>query len=93
MKAFRVWLRSDDEFCRLRVEGHQNAQWLLVRLSESFIFKTFDSDLAIDKNQCCTFRIPFNPPLCSRGLFRILSAIPELRLIQEEPHDKPFERD
>ncbi len=84
MSSFRVWLGPIDDFCRVRVEGFANARWLLVRLSESFIFKTFDSDFVDDGGKFVSFLVPLNPPLSQRALARILSAIPEVTLLSEK---------
>jgi hypothetical protein len=83
MKPFRVWLRPLDDFCRVRVESIENAKWLLIQLSESFVFKTFEPMMEDGGSSSCTFQVPYNPPLSRSGFKRILSAIPEVRLMNE----------
>jgi hypothetical protein len=83
MKPFRVWLRPLGDFCRVRVEGNENAQWLLIQLSTSFVFKTFDPFVEDGNAAFCTFEVPYNPPLSRSGFKSILAAIPEVRLMTE----------
>jgi hypothetical protein len=40
MNSFQVWIRPLREFCRVRIDGIKNAQWLLEHLSREFVFKT-----------------------------------------------------
>ena len=56
MNPFQVRIRPMVSVCRVRVDGIRNAQWLLKRLSESFVFKTsepLDEDIAA---ACSSFR-------------------------------------
>ena len=43
MDRFQVWIHPMANACRVRVEGIQNAKWLLSRLSESFVFKSSEA--------------------------------------------------
>ena len=84
MKPFRVWIRPLGDFCSVRVDGLENARWLLVNLSQSFVFKTFEPIGEDVDSSFCTFQVPYNPPL-SRGIFRkLLAAIPEVQLLREQ---------
>jgi len=83
MNAFRVWLCPLGSVCRVRVDGIRNAQWLLNRLGHSFVFKTaapMNEDVA---TSCCTFQLAYNPEMSSRGLERLLAAIPEVNVMAE----------
>jgi len=83
MSPFHVWLRPVGDFCRVRVDGIENARWLLGRLSQSFVFKTFEPFGETMGSSVCSFQIPYNPPLSSTKFKRLLAAIPEVRLMSE----------
>jgi hypothetical protein len=83
MKRFQVWIRPVGDFCRIRVDGDANARWLVLRLSEAFVFRTFEP---LEQNMGtthCSFRVPYNPPLSSARLRQLLLAIPEVDLMRE----------
>ena len=40
MKMFNVWISRADDAFGVRVDGLENANWLLCRLSDFFVFKT-----------------------------------------------------
>jgi hypothetical protein len=82
MRPFRVWIRPDGDFCHVRVDGKHNAQRLLVSLSESFVFKTFDP-MTEEAGSLCSFLVPFNPPLSRSSLIKLLTANPEVRLMSD----------
>ena len=83
MNAFHVWLRPVGDFCRVRVDGIENARWLLGRLSQSFVFKTFEPFAETMGSSLCSFQVPYNPPLSRFKFERMLAAIPEVRLMLE----------
>jgi hypothetical protein len=83
MNTFPVWLRPLGDFCRVRVEGMENARWLLGRLSQSFVFKTFEPFGETVGSSICSFQVPYNPPLSRSKFERLLAAIPELRVLKE----------
>jgi hypothetical protein len=83
MNPFHVWLRPVGDFCRVRVDGIENARWLLGRLSQSFVFKTFEPFVETMGSSVCSFQIPYNPPLSRTKFVRLLAAIPEVRLMSE----------
>lgn len=83
MRPFRVWIRSDGDFCHVRVDGKQNAQRLLACLSQSFVFRTFDPMTEDERSACCNFLVPFNPPLSRSTFVRLLTALPEVRLMPD----------
>lgn len=83
MNAFRVWIRPLGGVCRVRVDGLRNAQWLLTRLSHSFVFKSaapLDDDIA---TACSSFQVPYNSQVSRSTLERLLAAIPEVNLMRE----------
>ena len=83
MNAFRVWIRPLGDFCRVRVDGMENARWLLSRLSESFVFQTCEGIREIEGSSCCTFQVPYNPPLSRSHFEKLLVAIPPVKLMSE----------
>jgi len=83
MNPFHVWLRPVGDFCSVRVDGIENARWLLGRLSQSFVFKTFEPFGETMGSSMCSFQIPNNPPLSRFKFERLLAAIPEIRLMLE----------
>jgi hypothetical protein len=83
MNAINVWLRPLGDFCRVRVDGIENARWLLDRLSQSFVFKTFEPFAETMGSSVCSFQVPYNPPLSRSKFERLLAAIPEVHLSRE----------
>jgi hypothetical protein len=71
------------DFCRVRVDGVENAHWLLTRLSHDFVFKTFEPIREISGSSCCTFQVPYNPPLSHAKLERLLAATPPVQLMTQ----------
>ena len=83
MKAFRVWIRSSQNNCRLRVDGIRNAHWLLDRLGHSFVFKTAAPMDEEEGSMCYSFRVAYSSHISNRGLVRLLAAIPEVTLMRD----------
>jgi len=81
MNAFHVWLRPMGDFCRVRVDGMENACWLLARLSHSFVFKTFEPITQEQGSSFCSFTVPYNPPLSRSKFEKLLVAIPVVKLM------------
>lgn len=83
MTGFRVWIRSLADDCRVRVDGMQNARWLLTELGRSFIFKDAKSINDDDGPSACVFHLRYSPQMSRLTVERALAAIPELELIRE----------
>ncbi|MBI1904036.1 MAG: hypothetical protein HYS13_23290 [Planctomycetia bacterium] len=83
MNAFRVWERSLGNASRVRVEGEQNARWLLARLAQSFVFKGSDPVCEAAGANFCTFRVPYSSALSRSSLAKLLAGIPEVHLMRE----------
>lgn len=83
MKPFRVWIRPLGDFCRVRVDGMDNVQWLLSQLSPSFVFRTFEPIEEIQGTTLCVFQVPCNLPLTQVGFRKLLMRIPQVQLMQE----------
>ena len=83
MTRFRVWVRPLGNTSRVRVEGRDNAGWLLRRLSESFVFKTSEPVCEEAGSSCCTFHVSYGAQLSRTSFEKLLSAIPEVLLMAE----------
>jgi hypothetical protein len=83
MRALQVWIRPDGDFCHVRVDGRDNAQWLLTCLSQAFVFKTFDPMTEEIGSSFCRFLVPYNPPLSRSSFIKMLTAMPNVRLMSE----------
>ncbi len=83
MSGFRVWVRALGDACRVRVDGVENARWLLGRLSKSFVFKSCEPIGEERDSSFCTFRVPYNSRLSRSTFEKLLNAIPELVLMPE----------
>ena len=83
MIAFRVWIGSFGNHALVRVEGADNAQWLLRRLSQSFVFKGSEAIREDGATHCSHFEIPYSSQMPRLTLERLLGSIPEVRLLAE----------
>ena len=81
MNIFRVWIRPSGNDCRVRVDGMQNARWLLSRLSQSFVFKSSESIHDNNASSCSTFRVMYSSQFPRRQFEKLLGAIPEVKLM------------
>ena len=69
--------------CLVRVEGIRNAQWLLTRLSKSFVFKS-SKPLEDDKvTACSSFQVQYSSQISGLTFAKLLAAIPEVTLVLE----------
>ena len=83
MNPFRVWIRPLGSNCRVRVDGIKNAGWLLDRLSRSFVFKSSEPINEDDSSSCSTFRVPYSSQMPRSTFEKLLTGIPEVRLMTE----------
>jgi hypothetical protein len=67
----------------VRVEGSENTQWLLTRLSRSFVFKSSEPVFEDATGDCCTFQVPYNSLTSRSALERLLGTIPEVHMLLE----------
>ena len=80
MSGFRVWIRSLGDDCRVRVDGMQNARWLLTRLARSFIFKSAKPINDDEGPSSCIFHLRYSTQMSRFTLENALAAIPEVEL-------------
>ena len=83
MKAFRVLLSRIDGASGLRVDGVENATWLLSRLSDVFVFKTSEPLHEAPDSPDCTFRVAHSSQLSGRKFEKLLAGITEVKLVFE----------
>jgi hypothetical protein len=83
MNAFRVWVRRSENTSCLRVEDCDHAQWLLRRLSQSFVFKTSEPITDGPNSLGCTFSVAHTSQMSSTSFARLLAGIPEVQVLLE----------
>jgi hypothetical protein len=81
MTGFRVWIQSLADDCRLRVDGMQNARWLLTRLARAFIFKSAKPITDDEGPSSCVFHLGYSSQMSRPTLEKALTAIPEVELL------------
>lgn len=89
MKVFSVWIRRMDGASRLRVDGLENAKWLLCRLSDFFVFKTSEPLGDVPNSLDCTFRVAHNSQMSGPGFEKLLAGIAEVKLMLEPAQPAP----
>ena len=89
MKVFSVWINRADGALRLRVDGLENAEWLLSRLSDFFVFKTSDPLLQVADSSNYTFRVAHTSQMSGRGVEKLLAGIAEVKLMLEPTQPVP----
>lgn len=83
MNVFRVWLRPLGNSSRVRVEGNENAHWLIGRLSQAFVFKSSAPIREEGVGCCCSFEVPYGRQTSRGTLEKLLAAIPEVALMAD----------
>jgi hypothetical protein len=82
-KTFRVRIRSLHNVCRVRVDGMNNAMWLLTRLGQSLVFKSAEPIDDDEEASCSTFHVPYNSQMSHFKLERLLAGIPQIQLMSD----------
>ena len=83
MDKVPVWIRPLTNVCMVRVENRLGVDWLLKRLSQSFVFKTSEPVSEDQTSSCSTFRLAYSSRMPRRDLERLLASIPEVHLMLE----------
>lgn len=83
MNKFRVWVRPLGGCCRLRVDGRQNAEWLVQRLSRSFAFKSCEPMNVDIATSSCMFRVMYTSDMSRSRFDRLMASIPEVTLMSD----------
>lgn len=93
MKSFCVHLSRIDGASGLRVDGLENAIWLLSRLSDFFVFKTSEPLGEAPNSSGCTFRVAHSSQLSGRKFEKLLAGIMEVKLVFEPALPATLQRD
>ena len=80
MKVFNVWISRMDGASRLRVEGDENATWLMRRLSDFFVFKTSEPIRHAVDSSNCSFCIANTSQLSASQFEKLLAGIAGVKL-------------
>ena len=81
MKKFDVWLHPlGTGKCRVRVDGQDNANWLLARLCSAYVIKTNASIQQEADSSACTFDVFYPQQYSHFMLEELLESIPPVRL-------------
>ena len=83
MDVFSVRITRLDGSTDIHVDGLENTNWLLGRLSGFFVFKTCDPIRAVANTSAYAFRVAYNSQLSGLRLERLLTGIAEVKLIVE----------
>jgi hypothetical protein len=89
MKRFNVWISRMDGVSRLRVDGRENAHWLIRRLSDCFVFKTSEPLHDLPNSSDCTFRIANSSQLSASQFEKLLAGLAEVTLRLEPAPSTP----
>jgi hypothetical protein len=87
MKAFNVLISRMDGASRIRVDGLDNTQWLLCRLSDLFIFKTSEPLYDIPNSSSYSFRVAHNSQMSGPRFEKLIASIAGVKVIME-PSDR-----
>lgn len=87
MNAFNVWLRFLRDICRVRVDGIENAKWLLDRLSQSGNVRISAQFSTLEKLSGLRFEVLLSPRFSRSEFVRLLAAIPEVNLKMESERE------
>jgi hypothetical protein len=79
MNTFQVWLSPWGATCKVRVDGISNANWLLSRLHQDFVFYSSEPVSDGEGSTRCTFHMTYSTQSCYRTFERLLAAIPEVQ--------------
>lgn len=83
MNRFHVWLRPSKSGCKVRVDGLKNANWLLNRLSQSFVFKSSEAMNEDEFFPVCVFSIVYGSQMCHSTFRKLLGGISEVDLMTD----------
>jgi hypothetical protein len=81
MDQFSVWIQPSENACGVRVDSLEKAEWLLNRLSQVFVFKSSQPMNKVDYFPNCTFSVPYGSQISVGRFAKLLSVIPEVKLI------------
>jgi hypothetical protein len=77
-----------DDASGLRVDGLENAKWLLGRLSDFFVFKTCEPLREVSNSSTYTFCVAHNSQMPVHRFEKLLAGIAELNVIMDPVQPK-----
>lgn len=83
MNSFRVWERTTNSASHIFVEGEENAEWLLSRLSRNFNFKSSESLREEVGSTLWSFHVQYTSQLTRLAFSRLLAGMPNVRFVTE----------
>lgn len=83
MNTFRVWIRRLGSACRVRVDGRENAMWLLGRLGQSHAFNSREPIRDDEASFRSTFQVPYTSDMPCSAFEELLAAIPEVEVMPD----------
>jgi hypothetical protein len=83
MNTFRVWIRRLGSACRVRVDGRENAMWLLARLGQSHAFNSREPIRDDEASFRSTFQVPYTSEMPRSAFEELLAAIPEVEVMSD----------
>jgi hypothetical protein len=83
MNTFQVWIRPLGGACRVRVDGAENAMWLLAQLGSSLAFNGCEPIRDDQAPFRSTFQVPYTPQMPRSTFEELLAAIPQVELMSE----------
>jgi len=72
-----------DSASHIRVDGLENTNWLLCRLSDYFVFKTSEPLRDVADSSDYTFRVAHNSQTTGRQFEKLLAGIAEVNVLVE----------
>lgn len=79
----RVWVRALGTGCRVRIEGAENARWIIDRLTETHSLPMLEAVEVTSTESGCMFEVPNSPQRTLTTLERALARIPGVKLMLE----------
>ena len=77
-QRFPVWIRPLANGFLLAVEGRDKVDWLLKRLSQSFVFKSSEPVVQDELSSRSWFRLAYSSRMPRQKLERLLATMPEI---------------
>lgn len=83
LNPFKVWLRPLGAVCRIRVEGIENAEWLLSSLKQSLGFEDAERCVVQNAQNYGTFQVPYGQTMPHAALETHLSTMPTVHVMNQ----------
>jgi len=83
LNSFKVWLRPLGAVCRIRVEGIENAEWLLSRLKQTLGFQDAEQCVVQHIQNYGTFQVPYCTTMLHAALETHLSTMPTVHVMNQ----------